>query len=106
MPCEEGGEVMNSCVQQANKNPSLNGWQAGRVGNNLEQSVMDFKDQYKHPMWQKKRLEALNDAGFMCQRCCGDEEQLHVHHKVYVKGRKIWEYAISELSVLCESCHA
>jgi hypothetical protein len=47
VPCEEGGEVMNACVQQAKKNPSLNGLQAGRVGNNLEQSVMEWKDQYK-----------------------------------------------------------
>ena len=66
---------------------------------------MDFKEQYKHPQWQKKRLEALEDAEFICQRCYSDESQLHVHHKRYVKGRKIWEYDISELEVLCDSCH-
>lgn len=27
---------------------------------------MDFKEQYKHPAWQKKRLEALNAADFSC----------------------------------------
>ena len=67
---------------------------------------MEWKDQYKHQMWQKKRLEALSAAEFMCQRCCDSEGQLHVHHKHYVKGRKIWEYATKELSVLCEGCHA
>ena len=23
---------------------------------------MDFKEQYKHPLWQKKRLEVLEDG--------------------------------------------
>lgn len=64
-----------------------------------------FKDQYKHPLWQKKRLEALEAYHFACQRCYDGESTLHVHHKLYVKGRKIWEYDISELSVLCECCH-
>lgn len=61
--------------------------------------------QYKSPHWQRKRLEALNDAGFSCQVCQDKETTLHVHHKRYVKGRKIWEYEISELMVLCAPCH-
>lgn len=96
---------MNACVQQAKKNPSLNGWQAGRVGNNLEQSVMEWKDQYKHPMWQKKRLEALEASEYTCQCCFDSESQLHVHHRQYFKGRRIWEYDNSELEVLCDCCH-
>jgi len=36
---------MNACVQQAKKNPSLNGWQAGRVGNNLEQ-IMQRENEF------------------------------------------------------------
>lgn len=67
---------------------------------------MEFKDQYRHPNWQKKRLEALESAHFVCQLCGSDEDTLHVHHKRYVKGRKVWEYDKSELSVLCEGCHA
>ena len=66
---------------------------------------MDFKEQYKHPNWQKKRLEVLEDAEFTCERCFDAESQLHVHHKRYVKGRKVWEYDRSELTVLCDSCH-
>jgi len=66
---------------------------------------MEFKEQYKHPLWQKKRLEALESAKFICNRCFDDEKQLHVHHKRYVSGRKIWEYEISELEVLCDDCH-
>jgi hypothetical protein len=64
-----------------------------------------FYDQYKHPLWQKKRLEVMAAAGFACQ-CCGEKEaQLHVHHIRYVKGRKVWEYNSSELLCLCDECH-
>jgi hypothetical protein len=66
---------------------------------------MEWKAQYKHPNWQRKRLEALEAANFTCQLCGDKESQLHVHHKRYVKGRMIWEYANTELSVLCEPCH-
>jgi hypothetical protein len=65
----------------------------------------DFKSQYLHPLWQKRRLEMLQAAGFKCPRCTDMETTLHVHHKHYVKGRKVWEYADDELEVLCEPCH-
>lgn len=67
--------------------------------------VMDFFEQYKHPLWQKKRLEVLQAADFLCERCCDAESPLHVHHKRYVKGRKVWDYDKSELVVLCDTCH-
>lgn len=66
---------------------------------------MNFFDQYKHPSWQKKRLEVLQSSEFHCERCFDSESQLQVHHKRYVKGRKVWEYERSELAVLCDSCH-
>lgn len=66
---------------------------------------MEWKDQYKHPMWQKKRLEALEYFGFECSDCGDKESQLHVHHVRYKKGAKMWEYEVTELSVLCDACH-
>ena len=66
---------------------------------------MEFKDQYKHPKWQKRRLDALEKSEFTCTCCGSDETQLHVHHRQYFKGRMIWEYADDELEVLCETCH-
>lgn len=66
---------------------------------------MNWADQYKHPLWQKKRLEALSAADYACQCCGGEDAQLHVHHKQYFKGRLIWEYSVNELSVLCDQCH-
>lgn len=68
--------------------------------------MTSFFDQYKTPQWQKRRLERLEASGWVCEACDADEQQLHVHHKRYVAGRKVWEYADNELSVLCESCHA
>lgn len=65
----------------------------------------DFAAQYKHPLWQKKRLEAMDAAGFVCQRCQSEEDQLHVHHRQYIKGRKLWEYGNGELEVVCHCCH-
>lgn len=66
---------------------------------------MDFKEQIKHPKWQKKRLEILERDGYICQRCCNDEKQLHVHHLIYHKGKNLWEYNNKYLSTLCEDCH-
>ena len=66
---------------------------------------MTYREQLLSPFWQRKRLEALSAADFSCQHCYDKEETLHVHHKLYVKGRKAWEYELSELLVLCESCH-
>ena len=65
---------------------------------------MSKMDEYKHPQWQKKRLEALERSAFTCCRCGENEKTLHVHHKRYPKG-KIWDCDIHDLSVLCESCH-
>jgi hypothetical protein len=67
--------------------------------------AIEFKDQYKHPLWQKKRLEALDAAEYTCERCYDSESQLHVHHRQYFKDRMIWEYQTSELEVLCDLCH-
>ena len=64
-----------------------------------------FAAQYKNPMWQKKRLEAMEEAGFECQNCGSKDDQLHVHHKSYIKGRRIWDYGLHELFVLCDECH-
>lgn len=67
--------------------------------------ALDWKEQYRHPNWQKKRLQAMEAAEFHCQRCFDGETTLNVHHKFYVKGRMVWEYELHELQVLCEPCH-
>jgi hypothetical protein len=68
---------------------------------------MSYADLLKDRRWQKKRLEVLDAAGWVCERCesADNSQQLHVHHRRYVRGRKPWEYSVHELQALCESCH-
>jgi len=66
---------------------------------------LTFSEQYKHPLWQKKRLEILELASFTCDNCGDTESQLHIHHKAYIKGRDLWEYDEPELDCLCSDCH-
>lgn len=66
---------------------------------------MSKMDEYKHPKWQSLRLKALEAKGFICEGCYNGEKTLHVHHREYPKGKKIWECAVTDLEVLCEDCH-
>ena len=68
-------------------------------------AAMPYWQQLKHPLWQRKRLEVFQRDGFMCQRCCAEDQPLHAHHKLYIKGRMAWEYAADDLTTLCDSCH-
>lgn len=64
-----------------------------------------YYEKLKSPIWQKKRLEILNDRGFVCESCLDDGEQLHVHHKIYKKGLNPWDYPDHNYAVLCDTCH-
>lgn len=66
---------------------------------------LTFAEQIKHPNWQRKRLEVMEAAGFMCENCGANDVTLNVHHRQYVKGRMYWDYERSELQCLCENCH-
>lgn len=66
---------------------------------------MNYAQQIKHPLWQKKRLEVLEANGYECQECRDDDTTLHVHHPFYKRGAMIWDYAKEELECLCEKCH-
>lgn len=65
-----------------------------------------YSEQIKSPKWQKRRLEILNRDNFTCQMCGCTEKTLHVHHTIYIPGRKIWEYKDNQLISLCEDCHS
>lgn len=67
--------------------------------------MSDFFENYKHPLWQKKRLEIMQAAGFRCQDCGSEDDTLNVHHAYYIKGNKPWEYPGESLRCLCETCH-
>lgn len=64
-----------------------------------------YSEKLKDPRWQRLRLEAMDEAGWECVKCSDSESTLHVHHKQYLRGKEPWDYDISQLAVLCESCH-
>jgi hypothetical protein len=66
---------------------------------------MTKAEEYKHPKWQAMRLKTLERFEFKCCVCNDTEKTLHVHHKRYPKGKRIWECAKDDLIVLCEDCH-
>lgn len=68
-------------------------------------SNSEFWELYKHPLWQRKRLEIMQRDGFKC-KCCGTEgETLNVHHAYYVRGASPWEYPDVSFTTLCDECH-
>ena len=66
---------------------------------------MDYKEKFKDPRWQKKRLEILERDEWCCRICFDDKSTLNVHHRYYIKNRAPWEYKLCELVTLCEKCH-
>ncbi len=62
-----------------------------------------YAEKLKDPRWQKKRLEVLNNAGWICQLCGDDKAELQVHHPKYIRGREPWDY--TNLISLCVTCH-
>jgi hypothetical protein len=65
----------------------------------------NFQSDYRHPLWQKKRLEILQLKSFACEVCADENSELNVHHKRYIKGNKPWEYEDNIFMVLCKRCH-
>jgi hypothetical protein len=68
---------------------------------------MNYADQLKSPLWQKKRLEILERDKFTCQICLDTETQLHIHHQSYdnTYQTKAWEYPNHVYKTLCSDCH-
>ncbi len=65
---------------------------------------MNYTDQYKHPKWQKKRLEILERDNYTCRKCREREDTLHVHHLIYFQNKNIWDYHDIQLITLCDEC--
>lgn len=64
-----------------------------------------YIEQLKSPIWQKKRLEIMQRDNFTCQHCGCKNKELHIHHLIYHKGNKPWDYNNDELITLCSKCH-
>ena len=64
-----------------------------------------YLEKLKDPRWQKRRLEILSLNNFECQDCGAKNNNLHVHHLYYDKGREPWDYGDDTLMCLCDDCH-
>lgn len=67
--------------------------------------MSEFWKLYRHPEWQRKRLEVMEYAHFLCQQCGEGQKTLNVHHTYYLRDHKPWEYPTEALQCLCEPCH-
>lgn len=64
-----------------------------------------YTKQLASPKWQKRRLEILQRDEWKCQKCGDGKIELHIHHKQYIKGKKVHEYEDWDLVTLCAHCH-
>lgn len=64
-----------------------------------------YFEKLKDPRWQKRRLEIMQKAKFACEKCGDEDAPLHIHHRIYRKGKQPWEYSDDELECLYEVCH-
>ncbi len=64
---------------------------------------------YRTKEWQEFRAKIIELDGFKCVQCNRHQKDgaiLQVHHKVYIRGKKPWEYAPDDCETLCKRCHA
>ena len=64
---------------------------------------------YNKEQWKVFRAEVIELDGKACCRCHKGEAEgaiLQVHHKIYLPGRKPWEYPYEDCETLCKGCHS
>ena len=63
-----------------------------------------YAEYIRSPAWRQLRYQALEAAGYQCQRCGISKwsATLEVHHLTYERFR---QERPADLVVLCESCH-
>ena len=66
----------------------------------------NYSNLLKNNEWRKKRIIILKRDNFTCTKCKKKDTILHVHHKIYIQGRKPWDYESKYLVSLCGSCHS
>lgn len=63
---------------------------------------------YSHREWIKFREEGIRLDSGRCARCSRSRPEviLQLHHRIYIAGKKPWEYDYSDCETLCKGCHA
>lgn len=67
-----------------------------------ELRALPYADYLQSQHWFRMRRQAVKKARKRCNRC-GSKKQLNVHHKTY---DRVGCEMLSDLEVLCRSCHA
>lgn len=66
--------------------------------------MINYKEQYSHPNWQRTRLKVFSRDGFKCTQCGDRNKMIHVHHLRYT-AKYVWEEPLENLTTLCDTCH-
>lgn len=78
------------------------------VYNSPKETIINPLNQYERLLmmkeWKDKRSLIIDRDGGICQQC-GSTKDLNVHHKLYIWGRKPWEYSNEDLVTVCNDCH-
>lgn len=63
-----------------------------------------YQTQLKSDKWKKKRDKILKRDYHQC-KFCKSEDNLQVHHDIYIEGLKAWQVPDLFLVTLCAKCH-
>lgn len=66
--------------------------------------MSEYSELLSRPQWKTLAAKIRKRDGYKCVKC-SSKKCIHVHHTVYVSGRKPWEYDESYLVTLCSDCH-
>ncbi|MEO3415732.1 HNH endonuclease signature motif containing protein [Roseovarius sp. CAU 1744] len=77
------------------------------MGMNRKRSdyVAHSKKVTRGPRWKALRLQALDRDDWQCVQC-GERRRLECDHIVPVRDRPDLSFTLSNLQILCGSCHA
>lgn len=69
-----------------------------------------YRNLLKTEEWKTFRSRILELDNYTCTKCntCYKEEpsNLNIHHKVYYRGLRPWEYTPEDVTTYCRRCHA
>lgn len=105
--CKEQNDEIERLREELRKYKKLVKKIAYDVANFIDENVVtkdDYNEQLKDERWKKLRYDVFSRYGKECV-LCGKKTKLQVHHLKYIKGRKAWEYDVSDLIPLCKDCH-
>lgn len=66
---------------------------------------LSYAERLKDPRWQLLKAKILLRDKGVCFECGRQDKTLHVHHKIYLRGKDPWEYDEDTLISLCMDCH-